>query len=215
MIRVNLLRGKREAQKRSAAAEGQSWVLLVAAFLVVELVALFIAYRVKNKDLVDLKNKNQAIEADSEQIKKQISDHEKIKADLKELRDREDAIMKLQSARTGPTNAMLELTRILSPGRGPTIERDKLEQLRRDNPLAVFNANWDTKRLWLSNYSEADRVVKITGFARDGEDVSEFLRRMSLSDYFNDVQLLPAQKALDPETKLELVKFQLSAKARY
>jgi type IV pilus assembly protein PilN len=123
--------------------------------------------------------------------------------------------MKLQSARTGPTNAMLELTRILSPGRGPTIERDKLEQLRRDNPLAVFNANWDTKRLWLSNYSEADRVVKITGFARDGEDVSEFLRRMSLSDYFNDVQLLPAQKALDPETKLELVKFQLSAKARY
>ena len=57
--------------------------------------------------------------------------------------------------------------------------------------------------------------MKITGFARDGEDVSEFLRRMSLSDYFNDVQLLPAQKALDPETKLELVKFQLSAKARY
>jgi type IV pilus assembly protein PilN len=215
MIRVNLLPGKREAQKRSAAAEGQSWVLLVAAFLLVEVVALFIAYRVKNKDLVDLKNKNQAIEADSEQIKKQISDHEKIKADLKELRDREDAITKLQSARTGPTNAMLELTRILSPGRGPTIERDKLEQLRRDNPLAVFNANWDTKRLWLSNYSEADRVVKITGFARDGEDVSEFLRRMSLSDYFNDVQLLPAQKALDPETKLELVKFQLSAKARY
>ena len=38
MIRVNLLPGKREQQKKAAAAEGQSWVLLVAAILVIEAV---------------------------------------------------------------------------------------------------------------------------------------------------------------------------------
>ena len=57
--------------------------------------------------------------------------------------------------------------------------------------------------------------MKIAGMARDGEDVSEFLRRLSLSDMFFDVKLLPASKAADTATKLELVKFDVSAKVRY
>jgi type IV pilus assembly protein PilN len=51
--------------------------------------------------------------------------------------------------------------------------------------------------------------------ARDGEDVSEFLRRLTLSDYFYDVRLLPAKKTVDTVTKIELVKFEMSAKVRY
>ena len=57
--------------------------------------------------------------------------------------------------------------------------------------------------------------MKVGGLARDGEDVSEFLRRLSLSDYFYEVKLLPATKSIDPLTKLELVKFEMSAKVRY
>jgi len=110
---------------------------------------------------------------------------------------------------------MLELTRVLTAGRGPTVDRDKLEQLKRDNPSAVPNVNWDPRRLWLVSYKEADRTVKLAGLARDGEDVSEFLRRLSLSDYFYDVKLLPASKGQDGVTKLELVRFELSAKVRY
>jgi type IV pilus assembly protein PilN len=103
----------------------------------------------------------------------------------------------------------------MTPGRGPTVDRDKLEQLKRDNPTSVPNPNWDTRRLWLTGYQEADRKVKIVGQARDGEDVSEFLRRLALSDYFYDVKLLPATKQVDPLTKLELVKYEMSAKVRY
>ena len=112
--------------------------------------------------------------------------------ELKELRDREDAIQKLQSARTGPTSALLELAHVLTAeASGPTTDRDKLEQLKRDNPAVVYNANWDPRRLWLTSYKEADRIVKIDGLARDGEDVAEFERRLKLSDYFYDVKLLP------------------------
>ena len=57
--------------------------------------------------------------------------------------------------------------------------------------------------------------MKVGGLARDGEDVSEFLRRLSLSDYFYDVKLLPATKSVDAVTKLELIKFEMSAKVRY
>ena len=83
---------------------------------------------------------------------------------------------------------------MLTPGRGPTTDRDKLEQLKRDNPAEVHNANWDPRRLWLTSYKEADRTVKIGGLARDGEDVSELERRLKLSDYFSDVKLLPGSK---------------------
>ena len=75
--------------------------------------------------------------------------------------------------------------------------------------------NWDPRRLWMTAYKEDNRVVKISGLARDGEDVSEFLRRLSLSDYFYEVKLLPAVKENDKDTKLELVKFEMSAKVRY
>ena len=57
--------------------------------------------------------------------------------------------------------------------------------------------------------------MRLAGLARDGEDVSEFLRRLTLSDYFYDVKLLPATKSIDAVTHLELVRFELSAKARY
>ena len=104
---------------------------------------------------------------------------------------------------------------MLTQCRGPTTDRDKLEQMKRDNPAEVYNANWDARRLWLTSYLETDRTVKLGGLARDGEDVSELERRLKLSDYFTDVKLLPGQKIIDEQTKQELFKFDLSAKVRY
>ena len=135
---------------------------------------------------------------------------------LGELRDREDAIQKLQSARTGPTATLLELAHLLTVGgHGPTTDRDKLEQMKRDNPTEVYNPNWDPRRLWITSYIEADRVVKMNGLARDGEDVSELERRLKLSDYFTNVRLLPGQKVVDGTSHQELFHFELSAKVRY
>src|SRR5262249_7778174 len=97
----------------------------------------------------------------------------------------------------------------------PTVDSDVLAQLRRDNPTAAYNPGWDPKRLWLTSFQENDRVVRIDGLARDGDDVSELARRLSLSMYFADVKLMPATKTIDSETKLEVIGFQLQAKTRY
>jgi len=220
MIRINLLPQQKKV-RRGADAEGASeggsqlWLAVVLGAILVEIIALLFVYKTKTDQLAQVNKRNDEVKAQIEDIRRQIANHAEIKAQLKELRDREDAIQKLQAARTGPTATLLELSKILTPGRGPTVDRDKIEQLKRDNPLAVPNPNWDPKRLWLTNYNETERVVKIQGFARDGEDVSEFLRRLSLSDYFYDVRLLPAQKTQDAVTKVELVKFEMSAKVRY
>ncbi|MDB4994579.1 MAG: Type pilus biosis protein PilN [Myxococcaceae bacterium] len=216
MIRVNLLPQKREAARRTSSAEGsQTWMLAILGVVLLEIVGLIFFHKSKQDDLQKVVQNNQKIDANIQDIKGQISNHDAIKAQLKELRDREEAIQKLQSARTGPTSALLEVAKVMTPGRGPTVDRDKLEQLKRDNPGSVPNPNWDTRRLWLTGYQESDRKVKIVGQARDGEDVSEFLRRLTLSDYFYDVNLMPASKSIDSVTKLELIKFEFSAKVRY
>ncbi|MDB4937553.1 MAG: Type pilus biosis protein PilN [Labilithrix sp.] len=222
MIRINLMPQKRVMRRRGEAGggeassgESQAWLAFVLGAVLLEVIVLLFVYKTKQDQLEKVQKHNQELTANIDAIKREISNHAEIKASLKELRDREEAIQKLQSARTGPTATMLELSRIMTPGRGPTIDRDKLEQLKRDNPSAVPNPNWDPRRLWLATYREADRTVKLGGLARDGEDVSEFLRRLSLSDYFYDVKLLPASKQVDPLTKLELVKYEMSAKVRY
>jgi type IV pilus assembly protein PilN len=110
---------------------------------------------------------------------------------------------------------LLELARILTPGRGPTVDPERLNQLRRENPLAVFNPGWDARRLWLTKFVEQQRKVRLEGVARDGEDVSELARRLQLSSLFHDVRLLPAKKQRDQKTGLELVTFQLEAQVRY
>jgi type IV pilus assembly protein PilN len=223
VIRINLMPQKRAMRRRGEAggAEsssdggGQAWLAFVLGALLLEVIVLLFVYKTKQDQLTQVQKHNQELGGNIEAIKREISNHAEIKAQLKELRDREEAIQKLQSARTGPTATMLELSRIMTPGRGPTVDRDKLEQLKRDNPSAVPNANWDPRRLWLASYKEQDRTVRVGGLARDGEDVSEFLRRLALSDYFYDVKLLPATKSVDPVSKLELIKFEMSAKVRY
>jgi type IV pilus assembly protein PilN len=215
VIRINLLPEKRAAQRRSAAAEGQGWLFAVVGVVIFEVIALLLLQKSKNDDLAKITKHNQEIQANIDDIKRQISNRDDIKNQLKELRDREEAIQKLESARTGPTSVMLELSHLLTPGRMPTVDRDKLEQLKRDDPQSVPNPNWDARRLWLTSYDEVERSVKLSGLARDGEDVSEFLRRLALSDFFYDVKMLPASKTLDATTGVELVRFDVSAKVRY
>lgn len=216
MVRVNLLPEKRPTARRLTTTEPtQLWLMgVLASFVATILVCLFVQ-KIKQDQLRDILAENGRIQAQIDAIKKQTANHPEIKAKLKELRDREDAIQKLQAARTGPTSTLLELAHVLTPGRGPTSDRDKLEQMRRDNPAEVYNPNWDPRRLWLTSYLESARTVKLAGLARDGEDVSELERRLKASDYFADVKLLPGAKVIDSQSHQELFRFELSAKVRY
>ncbi|MGD0523518.1 MAG: PilN domain-containing protein [Polyangiaceae bacterium] len=217
MVRVNLLPDRRQASRRASGPTdtSQLWILGVFGAIVVTIVVCLFVQKSKQDELTAIRRENANTQGQINAIKNQIADRDQIKAKLKELRDREDAIQKLQAARTGPTSTLLELAHVLTQGRGPTTDKDKLEQMKRDNPAEVYNANWDARRLWLTSYQEVDRVVKMGGLARDGEDVSELERRLKLSDYFTEVKLLPGQKIVDSTTHQELFKFELSAKVRY
>jgi type IV pilus assembly protein PilN len=206
MIRVNLLAQKKRAERSEAS---QLWLVVVMVVVLAEVAALFVLHSFKAQELTAQQSANAVLVSQIEQAKKNVANHDQVKSELALLRARETAIQKLQSGRSGPTAILMELARILTPGRGPSVDPDRLAQLRRDNPLSVFNPNWDARRLWLTSYVEASRKLKIDGTARDGEDVSELARRLNLSSYFYDVKLLPALR------KADFVEFSIEAKVRY
>jgi type IV pilus assembly protein PilN len=212
MIRINLMAQKRRADR----AEGsQLWLAVVMVVVLAQVAALFVFHGFKNEELKEQRQKNAALTAQIDQSKNSVANHEEVRKKLAQLRAREEAIGKLQSARTGPTAILLELARLLTPGRGPSVDPDRLSQLRRDNPLAVFNPSWDSRRLWLTKFVEQSRKLHLEGFAQDGEDVSELARRMNLSSYFADVRLLPAVRQVDSTTHMEVVSFALEARVKY
>jgi len=213
VIRVNLLPQKRRAEVK--AETKQLWLVAVMVAFLAEVAALFVFHGFKTEELNEQRQKNAELESQIEQSKKSVTNHPEVKKKLEELRAREAAIGKLQDARTGPTAILLELTHILTPGRGPSIAPDKLSRLRRENPLAVFNANWDPRRLEIRSFAESARKMKLEGTAQDGEDVSELARRLNLSDYFSNVMLLPGKQEKDKDSGLAVIRFSLEAEVKY
>jgi type IV pilus assembly protein PilN len=213
MIRVNLLPQKR--RKGGSGSRGELWLVACLVSVALEVVGCLVLYGQKQDELSQQLDKNKALESQIKQIKDVSKNHDEVKKKLVALRDREEAIAKLQSARSGPTAMLLEVARLLTPGRGPSVDPNELSKVRRENPLQDYNANWDPRRLWLTKFVEADRTVRLEGMARDGEDVSELARRMNLSTYFDDVQLLPAKREVEKESGLPMVAFKLEAKVRY
>jgi type IV pilus assembly protein PilN len=213
VIKINLLTQKRRVE--AAPQRSQLWLVAVMVAFIAEVGGLIVFHGFKDAELQDQKRKNTEITAQIEQSKNSVKNHPEVLKKLEDLRAREAAIGKLQAARTGPTAVLLELARILTPGRGPSVAPDKLSQLRRDNPLAVFNVNWDPRRLWVTSFIEQARKVKLEGVAKDGEDVSELARRMNLSDYFANVVLLPGKQEKDGDSGVEVVRFSLEAEVKY
>jgi len=216
LIRVNLLPQKRGARS-AAPQQSQRWLLVVLGVLVLQVVGLFIFQQKKLEELEAQKSKNDRLQTQIADIRKLVANHEEIKKALASLRAREDAIAKLQSARSGPTAVLLELAQLLTPGKGPTTDPDRLAQLRKDNPNLVYLPGWDSRRLWLTSYVESGRTVRVEGLARDGNDVAEFAQRLKLSSYFYDVTLLPGTKesSTEKDVRLEVINFALQLKVRY
>lgn len=213
MIRVNLL--PHAAERKTVDPESQSWVLVVVLLVVVEIIVLFFFHGTKQDELAAVQAEVAELVSQINDKQAKVKDHEKIKEQLDGLRQREDAIAKLQSGRKGPTAVLLELSRVLTKGKGPTVSEKKLQQQRRDDPTESYNRAWDPKRLWLLEYAETERNVRLQGVARDGSDVYEFAQRLKLSQYFDEVTLLPGKQTDKSSKTLELVTFALQVKVKY
>jgi type IV pilus assembly protein PilN len=215
MIRVNLLPRRREAKREG----GKAWIVFLAAAFLAEIIGIAVIHANARTKLEGQNEQNRGLEAGIAEKKSKVANHEQIKKELAEYIAREDAIGKLLAAKTGPTSMMLEMSKILTPRRMPTVDPEALERVRRDNPTLMPNEKWDPKRLWILSFRENARVVSLTGTGKTNDDVAEFLRRMAISKYFDEVRLVRTEERneRDPSTAatIQTVYFDLRAKVRY
>ena len=63
------------------------------------------------------------------------------------------------------------------------------EKRLRSDPNAGYNPSWDPRRIWITGWHEANRHVLLEGTAKSNDDVAEFMKRLQLSVFFENVIL--------------------------
>jgi type IV pilus assembly protein PilN len=211
MIKINLLPVK--AAKRRE--QGQRQLLIGVIVFSAALVGIIVFHGTQVAHINDLREHNTQLSKDIAKLKAEIGDYEVIKAQRDELVRQRDAIKRLQANRSGPTYMMRELSDILTPGKGPTFNKEQYEEEIKKNPNAGFNPNWDTRRAWLVSYSEQNHNVKIKGGAKSDEDVAEFLKRLKLSAFFSDVYWQQTKPEVDTKLNVAYVTFDVTCRVNY
>jgi type IV pilus assembly protein PilN len=208
MIRINLLP---QAKRQPAGAAGvQVWAYVYLSASVVWCLALAFVYFSLSSDLDQARAQNADLERQIAKVKAESGNLEALQKELDKSKQLEGVIQGLLAARQGPARVLLELSAILSPGRGPTVDPRKLEEAQQGGGPG-FSPGWDTRRLWLTEFLEEQRKCQIRGVARNNEDIAEFLRRLSLSQLFDDVVLVRTGAGSTPGH----VDFFLKCKVRY
>ncbi|MEM9068770.1 MAG: PilN domain-containing protein [Myxococcota bacterium] len=225
MIRINLLpQAKRAVRAAGPSGSSQVWAAIYMVGVVVWGAILAVIYFSYDGTLQEQLSANNALDTQIQALRTKSARLEEVQSQLEASHSLEQVVGELNKARTGPVRAMMELSRILSvcpPDRpncddvGPTIDAQQLEQLRRDNPYANFNRSWDVRRLWITHFEEEGRACRMRGLGRSNEDVAEFLRRLALSELFDDVMLQRTEAARDNQTDLELIGFELTCQVIY
>lgn len=215
MIRINLLPNARRQARGASGGNAQAWLIAYAVAAVLTIVVLAFVYMAKSRELNDQLAVNAALTREIADLQSQSANLEEVRAALERSRQLETVVADLTRARYGPTSVLMELSRILSVSGGPTVDPQRLEEIRRQNPLAAFNTTWDPHRLWLTEFRERDRDCTLRGAGRTNVDVAELLRRLTLSESFERIELVKTEGGEDPATRLPVINFELTCRVIY
>lgn len=218
MIRINLLPGSRKTARaeRTSVDVGGGPVVWYVGYAVLALVTLgviaFVYFGI-TEEIEQTSQTNADLKAKIAAEEKKSARLDEYEAEIAASKRLEQVVTELTAARLGPTRVMIELSKLLTEGGGPTIDLEELERIKQRNPLAGYNKSWDPRRLWLKSFTELDRECRLSGTGRTHDDVAEFQRRMSLSEVFEDVTLQGT--SAKEEDGIAFVKFDLTARVKY
>lgn len=177
MIRINLLPITEERRNQ----QGRTQLAVFAAIIFVCLAAMGIVYYMKAQNLDRLKKEVSSVTRQVEENKRKLAAVEETKRQTQSLQKQLDVLNTLESQRTGPVKVLDDMQALLSSAAS---DGAKAEQ-RRVN----WNSEWDPRRLWIETLTESDQSFVVTGGAMNAEDVAEFLKRLTSSEHFQNVQL--------------------------
>ena len=177
MIRINLL-PIREAERQKS---GRQFLLLALILVMGQCAFLFIVHGDTEEELKQIKKSNSELTRTLNNLKKRTRAVTKLKAQQKELERQKTVLNGLVDGQSGPVKMLNELSMMLTPIEDP---KAKLRVKARG-----WNPDWDPKRIWIDQFQESARTVKIKGLARSNEDVAEFLKRLNTSRHFVNVEI--------------------------
>lgn len=215
MIRINLLPSAKQKRTGAASASNPFWAAIYLFALLAWALILGGVYYSTDSELEEKRAANAALERAIERTEAQGGELEELEKRLEKSRQLQQVVDRLQRARQGPARVLAELSQILSVGGGPTIDEDELEAMRHSNPRAGYDPGWDVRRLWLTSFEEKQRECRIEGRGKTNEDVAEFLRRLALSQVFDEVTLERTSAIRDNETDIPVIQFELTCKVNY
>ena len=188
MIRINLLP---EAKKKEVGAKGSSqiWLVVYLVTAAAWAVLLLVFYWYFGGILEEKRAVNNELKEEIARAEQQNANLDEIQQKLERSKRLEEVVNELHKARSGPTRLLHELSKLISKEGGPSVNQQQLDSIRREHPLAGYNPAWDFRRLWINRLAEKDHNCEIHGRGKTHEDVAEFLRRLILSDVFDNVFL--------------------------
>ena len=211
MIRINLHPVR--AQKKVRA--GQRQLVLFLAVLLAEVVVMGLLLSLQSARIDEKQQELTMIKSRVEQLKREVGDFDRLKKQRNLLQRQRDTINDLHKKRSGPVAMMRELSDILTKGKGPTVDEASYEELLRRDPNAGFNPRWNPHHLWVTGFSEKGGNLKISGRAKDYDDVAEFTKRISLSRHFTSDFLERNDQVFDSKLRLKVVRFSLRCRVAY
>jgi len=116
-------------------------------------------------------------------LRKKIGEVGRFKKMQEELRGKLEILDKLKKGRSGPARYLDELNRIIP------------------------------EKLWLTEFVESSGNVKVKGVALSEKTVAEFMRSLTMSQYFESVNLVQTAQAVQQGLKLQ--SFQLDFKINF
>lgn len=207
MIRINLLPVKDE----EIAAQARVQFLLFAGLLVIEMIVLFLIYASNTADLEERKAQVAQKQQTVNRIQKDVDDAEQLKAQTAVLEQQLSVLNQLKEQRSGPVRVLDELQEMMSP---PRDEEARFAQLQKN-----WNVEWDTRRLWVEEFSEDKGSFKMGGAAANADDVAEFLQRLNTAEHFYNIELDIVQarelKSKDTRRSIRYVEFKIEGKLSY
>ncbi|PKN45797.1 MAG: hypothetical protein CVU59_07990 [Deltaproteobacteria bacterium HGW-Deltaproteobacteria-17] len=188
MLRINLIPQKISPKE----ARGQQALFLILLAWLATGGGLFYHYKfvldtssiAKNRGIIQENNRKIAeLQAQLSQFKV-LPEAEKQKLQAEYLK-RVNTVGRIEKVRSNPVFVLLELARIVSVGQLPTVTGP---ENRTD-----LDTNWDPSPIFFTTLNEKDRFLTLEGVARSHYDVSELARRMRVSAYFRNPEILEAK----------------------
>ncbi len=225
MIRINLLP---DAKRLSAAAAGEEynayWFGGYFAAALLCIAACVAVYFNKSAEIDEMRQQNQSLQARIADLNAKAANINDVRARLEASQELERVVEQLNRSRTGPTRLLVELSRVLTAGVGPTTDPEEMERLRSEDPDSLPSTEWDVRHLSITSFIESSgparggsggeaaggetaevmRPVIIKGVAQSPDDVGEFIIRLDASVLFREVQLANTERNDDDSTDFEL-----------